>query len=231
MKKKVKDNKKRRINIKRTFVFLLVAVLGIYLMFNFFKLPIKNIYIHNNKILTDQEIIEMAGISDYPSTFKKLSSTVEKKIKQNTYVLDAKVYKNYFTEIHIEVTENRPLFFNKTQNKTILLNGKEVSKQFTVPTLINIVPDEKYIELTKKMADINDDILIRISEIRYNPNEVDASRFLLMMNDGNSVYLTLGKFNRINNYIDIINDIIKKFGNKKGILYLDAGDYFDIIEN
>jgi cell division septal protein FtsQ len=227
MKKKVKIKKKRRINFKRTFIFLLGIYLLGHLMFNFLRLPIKNIYVYDNTVLTDQEIIDMANISNYPSTFQNLSPKIEKKIKKNIYILDAKVYKKNFTEVHIKVEENRPLFFNRSLNKTILTDGKEVSKQFMVPTLINYVPDTKYSELINKMAEVDENILIRISEIQYNPNEVDDSRFLLMMNDGNYVYLTSSKFNNINSYIDII----KKFDNKKGILYLDYGNSFTILED
>ena len=74
------------------------------------------------------------------------------------------------------------------------------------------------------MSSIDYDIIKRISEIRYDPNEVDDGRFFLMMNDGNQVYLTLNKFTKIDNYLDII----KEFDNKKGILYLDSGEYFEV---
>ena len=47
------------------------------------------------------------------------------------------------------------------------------------------------------------------------------------MNDGNYVYITLDKFSNINSYVDII----KNFENKKGILYLDYGNHFTIIDN
>ena len=70
------------------------------------------------------------------------------------------------------------------------------------------------------------DIVKRISEIKYDPNEVDEGRFFLTMNDGNRVYLTLNKFTKIDNYLDII----KEFDNKKGILYLDSGEYFEVKE-
>ena len=46
------------------------------------------------------------------------------------------------------------------------------------------------------------------------------------MNDGNYVYLTLNKFLKINSYLDIV----KEFNNKKGILYLDSGEYFKILQ-
>lgn len=77
------------------------------------------------------------------------------------------------------------------------------------------------------MRKVDIDILKRISEIEYNPNNVDSERFLLTMNDNNYVYLTLYKFESINSYIDIV----KNLENKKGILYLDSGEYFKIMEN
>ena len=47
-----------------------------------------------------------------------------------------------------------------------------------------------------------------------------------MMQDGNYVYLTLDRFRNINNYVEII----RKFEHKKGILYLDSGEYFKVFE-
>ena len=76
------------------------------------------------------------------------------------------------------------------------------------------------------MAEVNRDILNRISEIKYDPNGVDEERFLLTMNDGNYVYLTLIHFKKINNYVDIL----KNFENQKGVLYLDSGEYFKVFE-
>ena len=48
-----------------------------------------------------------------------------------------------------------------------------------------------------------------------------------MMDDGNYVYLTLSKLSSVNNYVSII----KNFESKKGILFLDSGEYFQILEN
>ena len=70
------------------------------------------------------------------------------------------------------------------------------------------------------------DVFERISSIKYDPNDVDSGRFLLSMRDGNYVYLSINKFTNINNYIKII----RKFENKKGILYLDSGEYFKVME-
>ena len=71
---------------------------------------------------------------------------------------------------------------------------------------------------------IDDDILCQISEVMYDPNDIDADRYYLYMNDGNSVYLTVNKFSKINKY----NTILENVGKQNGTLYLDYGDYFEV---
>ena len=61
-----------------------------------------------------------------------------------------------------------------------------------------------------------------MSEIEYKPNDVDQERFLIFMNDGNYVYINIKKFQNLNKYLDML----KSFDDKKGILYLDSGEYF-----
>ena len=72
------------------------------------------------------------------------------------------------------------------------------------------------------MGKVNKNSLNMISEITYSPNGIDKERFLFSMNDGNYVYVTLTKISKINDYKSIIDSV----ENKKGILYLDYGNYF-----
>ena len=74
-----------------------------------------------------------------------------------------------------------------------------------------MIPDTLYEKFIKKISEIDYDVLKRVSEIKYDKNEVDETRFLFTMNDGNYVYLT--------------------FNNSKGVLYLDSGEYFEIFKN
>ncbi len=224
-KKKIKK-KKRRLNYRK--ILLLIIFLGLlYITYNILiSLKITNIYIMNNNYLSDQEIIEIAKISNYPSTFKNSSIIIKKRLTNNQYILDAKVYKKWFKKVYIKVKENNPLFYNQNISKTILNDKKATDKLYDVPTLLNIVPDEQYERLITEMRKINFDIITRISEIKYDPNFVDSDRFLLYMDDGNYVYLTLNKFDSINSYLEIIKNV----EGKKGILYLDYGNNFTVIE-
>lgn len=76
------------------------------------------------------------------------------------------------------------------------------------------------------MKSVDKSILGKISEISYQPNEFDKDRFLLLMDDGNSVYLTLTKFEMINYY----NEVLGQLEGRRGILYLDSGNHFKIME-
>lgn len=227
-KKNKKKIKKKRFRIKFRIIILFLSLIGLIItsIVYIINIPISNIIISGNNYLMDQEIIEIAGIQNYPSTLKNSSSKIEKKLEENIYVKSAKVSKTFFTRVYIDIEENRPLFYNQSINRTILLDKKETKDGFNVPILINNIPSAIYDEFIEKMSEIDTNVLIKISEIKYVPDEVDDLRFLFSMNDSNYVYLTLKKIDKINSY----NDIVKQFDNKKGILYLNSGGYFDIFE-
>lgn len=231
-KKKVTvKTKKRKLRLGRVFVLFLIIFLVILGIKLFLKIPIKNFYIKGNKNLKDQEIIELSKLEDYPSMFKYTSKQIEKNIESSDYVKNATVKKKKLKEIHIEIEENTILFYNSNTKKTVLLNKKEIGKELNGPILINYVPDKIYEKLIEQMSLIDLEILNRISEIKYDPSNVDKERFLFTMNDGNYVYITLLKLESINNYTKISLEIINKFGKKNGTLYLDAGEYFEIFND
>jgi cell division septal protein FtsQ len=93
-----------------------------------------------------------------------------------------------------------------------------------IPTLINYVPENIEASFIKEFSLIDNNIISMISEIEYNKTQFDEKRFLLYMNDGNEVYITISRVELLNKYVDIV----KKLNNKKGILYLDSGNYFEI---
>ena len=227
MAKKIK--KKVKIRILPILILLVMVgfIVGSYYLLTL--IPIKNIYITGNDYLTDQEIIELAGIENYPSFLKTTISSMKRNIKQNDYIKNVKITKRLFAEVHIEIEEQNLLFRKEENGKVVLANQKEVDdgQKYQLPILLNYVPDTKYDSFIKGMNEVTNDIKNQISEIRYYPNEQDEDRFLLYMSDGNYVYLTLTKFKQINYY----EDVLEKLEGKKGILYLDSGNHFQIMEN
>lgn len=226
-KKKGNKSKKRKINKKRVIIFLIIFLLFALFIYKIFNTNITNIYISGNRYISDQEVIDIAELKDYPSSINNISYMIEKKLNSNQYILSSKVYKRGFiNKVYIEIKENYPLFFYASENKSVLYNGYKVDNKFSIPTVINTIPNTIYDKFLNKLKDVDIDILNRMSEIEYKPNDVDEERFFVLMNDGNYVYLTINKFLTINKYLDMI----KSFDNKKGILYLDSGEYFDIFD-
>ena len=216
--------KKRRLKVRNVLLVLtLITIILLGLAF-LTDVEINNIVIKGNILYSDWEIIEKAGLDDYPSSLKTLSSKIEGRLEEDAYIKEVKVERPSLTKVVIKIDENLPLFYYLPAQKTILADKTEVLENFPVPTVINYVPDKVYEKFLKAIASVNYDIVKRISEIKYDPNEVDEGRFFLTMNDGNQVYLTLNSFEKIDDYLDII----KEFDNKKGILYLDSGEYFEV---
>lgn len=217
---------KRRIKYNRILIVLLILFLIVFLSIKISTLRITNIYISGNQLLTDQEVIDIAKLSDYPKTINNPTWSIEKRLEKNILIKKAKVEKESLTIIKIEIEENKPIFYDKINEVTILDNGDKIKEKYDVPILINSVPDDLYKEFKTKISLVNDNVFKKISEIKYDPNDMDNKRFLLIMVDGNYVYLTISRFEAVNNYITII----KNFNDKKGILYLDAGNVFEYFE-
>ena len=225
--------KRKKLKIGLVFLTIIIITLIGYLLFFLFdktiNTNIKNIYIIGNNYLKDFEVMELAKIDNYPKFLSISSSEMERRIKTSPFIKSVDVKKRLGNQVYIYIEEYKPLFYNKNSQKLILETNKELVLEESinnVPNLITPVNDEKvYNNLINKFVKIDDNIKQKISEISYMPNEVDKERFLFTMNDGNYVYITLTKIEEINKYLDILGTL----ENKKGILYLDSGNYFEII--
>lgn len=222
--------KKIRIRLVPLFIFLLVILCILLIGKILVELPIHNIIVTGNHYLTDQGIIETAGIEKYPSFIRSYFSPLKDNLEKNPWVKKARIKRRSFGVIEIQIEEKEPLF-EKVENQVIVLSdGTEIpstSLESPVLGLLNYVPDTKYDTFVKQMGRIDTSIRYLISEITYLPNEQDKDRFLLYMSDGNYVYLTLTKFQNINYY----EQVLEQLAGRKGILYLDSGNHFQIMED
>ncbi len=227
MEKKIK--KKMRVRLLPILIFLIVCAILFMIIKLILEYPIQNIIITGNSYLIDQEIIELVEIQEYPSFVGTYFSSLEKKLKKSPWIQDVKISRHLWGIIEIEIEEAEPLFEKIENGVVVLSNGNEISStdlEIPVTGLLNYVPDTKYETLLKQMIRIEKSIRYLISEMTYFPNEQDKDRFLLYMNDGNYVYLTLTKFQNINYY----EQVLEQLDGKKGILYLDSGNHFQIME-
>lgn len=225
-KKKIRVKvKKRRLKIKNILILLLILIM-LYFGINYIlHIKIKNIYIINNNIVPDKDIINNAKLEEYPSFLLTTSKEIKNNILKNNYIKEVSVTKKIGSKVYIEIEEYKTLCLYN--NEIILESGNKVENTYNLilPVLLNDV-SSIYEDFINYFSKIDTDILTKISEIEYVPNEVDNQRFLLTMNDGNYVYITLTKITKLNKY----NSIKDQLEGKLGIIYLDSGDYVEIKE-
>ena len=221
-----KKKKKRVLKVKNILILVLIILIIISIIYYALIMPIKNIYIDGNNIISDNEIIELSSLSNYPSFLLTKSTDIKNKLKSNPYIENVKIKKKLGNIIELHIKEYTPICINA--NQLILSSGNKLDNTYNlsdIPTLTNEIEDKKiYQKFVKKFTIIDKNILRQISEIEYQPVEVDKERFLLYMNDGNLVYITLTKINTLNKY----NQIKDKLENHLGIIYLDSGNYVEI---
>lgn len=216
----------RKFNLKKFLIFIVFLIILVLLLKYLFSLKIKNIIILNSNYYNDETIIETAGIENYPKIVFLSKNKIKKKLKKLDLIDEVKIKIKSISTIEIDVLEKKILFYNRSNDMYTLSDGNQVQldKISGVPTLINYIPNEIEKKFVKEFKKIDIDIINIISEIEYDKTAYDNERFLLTMNDGNQVYININRLNLLNKYIDIIT----KLDNKKGILYLDTGNYFEV---
>ena len=219
-----KGKKKFKVRYDRILICILGFLLIGYIGYKYVNRNLENIYITGNKYLSDQTIIEIAKLENYPKMLKIDTLEIKDTLLKNNYINDVEINKS-LKEVTISIKEAYPIYFDSTKNMTILSNGKPVDESYIVPILINYVPDTISEDFNKAMSNVSDEIMAKISEIKYDPN-IDPERFLLTMTDGNYVYININRFDLINNYLTIISN----FKDQKGIIYLDSGSHFEIFK-
>lgn len=219
---------KRKFNFLKFFIFVLIVSLITITVYTLFKVKTKNIIILNSKYYSDEMIIETANIENYPKFIMLSKSKIKKKLQQLELIEEVEIKKKLDFTLEITIKEKKVLYFIRSNNKYRLSDGKtyELEKIIGYPTLINYVPEDIEEDFYNKFKNIDIDIITLISEIEYSKTSYDKERFKLYMNDGNEVYITIDKIDKLNKY----KSIVKKLDNKKGILYLDSGNYLEIKE-
>ena len=224
MQKKIK----KKFNFKK-FLFFIIFIFLLYMSISYLiSIKTKNIIILNNNYYSDDDIIYTAEIEDYPKFILLNRNKIKDKLMKLDLIEDVTIKKKIGFKLEINVKEKKILYYIRSTNLYKLSdnNNYDLNNVIGVPTLINYIPEDIEKSFVEKLSNVDSSILDMISEIEYSKTTYDDKRFLLYMNDGNMVYITVSKAELLNKYVEII----KKVDNKKGILYLDSGNYFEIKE-
>ena len=111
MAKKVVRRKKLRIVPFLVFLLIIGIIFGV--VFYILTRPTSNLIVKGNDYLTDDYILETAGVKDYPTFLFINNYMVEKKLKKSPYIIKADVKKRFIRKLEINIKENEPLFYDQ----------------------------------------------------------------------------------------------------------------------
>ena len=229
----IKRVKKKKLNLKRTLVFILIIYILFCFIYYIFNRPIRHIEISGNNLVSDATILRISKLKDYPSILKYSNYYIKKKIKSIELIDDVKVKKSIFLNIYIKIKENRVLFYYKNIDKIVLSNGSIVKNNYNVvgiPIFTNEISSDLLPKFISNFNKINDNIIYEINEISYYPlivddNIIEKDRFKILMNDGNTVILNTKSLSVINKY----NDIYASLDGKLGTINLDTNKVSNLV--
>ena len=224
-----KKRKKRKIKLKSVFLTIILLVLITFIIYIISLLKVKTYYVYDNNYLTDEEVLDILKLNKNSSFLLTNTLTEKAIINKSKRIKDVKIKRTLALEVKVYVTEYKILFYDEENKKSVIENGDTISYKYNnSPILVNKIEDKEiYKKFLNKINKVDLSILDIISEIKYVPNGIDKERFLFSMNDGNYVYITISKLTKINEYKSVIDSV----EDKKGILYLDYGNYFVPKEN
>lgn len=222
--------KKKRINFARLLVVILVLyILSCFLIY-VYKEPVRHFEIKGNNYVTDMEILRETKLDNYPAYVSLSNKKVNKLLKNNPLINKVTLKHGLNFTIYIDVTENIPVFINKSTNEVCLSDGTMIendNKYTGLPVLLNNTTEEKRKLFAKNFSELSEGVKIMVNEIEYSPSYnsknqiIDENRFLLSMTDKNLVYVTINKINLLDSYLDII--ATEKLTDK-GTLFLDGDE-------
>ena len=221
----MKKKKKKRLNKKRTLVFILFLYIICFFLYDLINTPIKHYEINGNNIVSDSEILKVSNLKDYPSIMKYTSNTIEKKIK-NIELIDSVKVKKWFG--------HKVLFYYKDINKIVLSNGNIIDNKYDIvgiPILVNEIDKDVYNSFISSYSKLNDNIIYEINNVEYYPQTstdgsiISKDRFKIVMNDGNTVVANSKSVSVLNKY----NDIYASLNDKKGTINLDSNKLDNLV--
>ncbi|MCD2345197.1 cell division protein FtsQ/DivIB [Clostridium guangxiense] len=117
------EKRRKKIRRKKLILFsiiLICVLVTLCLKLSYFN--IKNVVVNNNYIISSNEIIKQSGIIKGVNIFTVSLKSYKGNIKQNPYIMDVNIHKEFPDTISITVKERKAVFYAQNQNKYIIID-------------------------------------------------------------------------------------------------------------
>ncbi len=195
--KSAQQEQKRKSKRNRIIVLLIFSLIMLYLILPISK--INDISVSNNKRYSEQQIMELAGVSKGQFSLLNPSFVIKNRLNKSGLFVEVNVDKELFSTLNIKVVETRLLFNKKIagkyyffdENKNQLRFDTATNKKYRAitPELIGKVDKDLRNKMIEKLNQLDDSIISEMSQIKYSPKSYDDEFFYFMMSGDKQIYI------------------------------------------
>lgn len=215
--KKIRQRQRLMKIYTRRLIFLVLIILtgfGSYWLDKSDLFRVKSIIVTGNIHISDEEVVALSEIVLSDRMWLISKSSINKKVSKSSWIESVNIVKSS-NIITIEVNEHRILGYKVSDKISLLLQSGQLiplkeSQLDWIATvaLVSGFDDEDLLKkLVESFVDVDDSIMMFISEIHQSSVSYDDALIRLIMSDGNQIFTDFEALDLINEYKLIVNQI------------------------
>lgn len=207
-KKKIMRRKRRR---KGILLLMLLVLFGIYMFSDYSNIRV--IDINGNTFYTKEQLLEIADIDLAQKSILAPSFLIEKRLKQDTLIMDVSVHKSWDGIVRIDLVEENVVGYYTKDKKTYLMLKGEEDIKFKDERLLAFMPyinnlnDKQREQYKQNIQSVNEKNILMISEVTHYETTYDKNMLKLYMQDGHVVLTTMDGLKLLDKYLEMLKSL------------------------
>ena len=206
-------------------IFGFIFLLSLYLISDYSN--VYRITVSGNVYLSDEDVIELSGISDDSKYLFLITSLKEKQLLRSPYIESVSIKKLDNCIIDIEVSEYKQVAYMYENNDIyiLLINGEKILLDDSNVYMIAKLPllegydNDQISEILRGFKAIDYKTINEISEIHRYPFSYDENMMEVIMRDGNYCFVSWTGLEMLEKYYLIVSGV--DTSTNKACIYLD----------
>lgn len=234
-KKRKEPKKKKNLKFVKWIIIIILFVLAVILFMMSSIFNIKQIVVVNNSKITSEEIINLSKLTPGINMFKTTNRSIRSGIKENAYVEDVKIKRNFNGTVTLDIKERKPTYMLKFENTYVYINNQgymlELSEApLEVPVITGFSTSNEEIKVGNRLNvdDLNklDDVIKIIEASKNSPlaniiTEIDITNsfnyILTIASEGKTIQF--GDLSNVNIKLQMAGKVMNFEKDKKGEIY------------
>ena len=234
----LKAMRKKRAN--RRFILYITILFFLILLIIYFESPysdVQSVEVYGNDIVDDDWVKETSGLLENVNIWGLGEAEVLHQLEENESIADASLERSLPVGVNIHIEEySRVAYMHQEDNSYIpvlesgarIMEADPTNTPGDVPILRDFEEEDRVTAIAEQLAETNETVESRISEIHFDPQDGDPSGVMVYMNDGFTVRSTITSFHeRMDPYPAIVEQLE---GDEEGIIHMRLNPYFESFE-